>query len=179
MTTTARLSLLLVDDDEAFRERASRAMESRGWEVRTASNVEEGLAVATEDPPEFAVVDLRMPGESGLTLVEKLKELDPHTVVVVLTGYGSVATAVEAMRRGASHYLQKPVTLAELEAALRGALPPPTEAEPQPPSLARNEWEYIHKILEECGGNISEAARRLRVHRRSLQRKLQKHPPRR
>lgn len=172
-------SLLLVDDDEAFRERAAKALAARGWDVRTAADVASGWELAQQDPPEHAVVDLRMPGESGLVLVDRLRELDPHTIVVVLTGYGSVPTAVDAMRRGATHYLQKPVLVTELDAALRGEVSGTGDRELAPPSLARAEWEYIQRVMEEVDGNISEAARRLGIHRRSLQRKLQKHPPRR
>ena len=176
------LSILLVDDDEGFRERLARALRDRGHEVRTAGSPEEGLQRAGEDSPECAVVDLRMPGGSGLEVVSGLKALDPATAVVVLTGYGSIATAMEAVRRGALHYLSKPVDADELlQAFARGGPLPPGEApeEPSAPSLARAEWEHIHRVLTDAGGNVSEAARRLGLHRKSLQRKLQKYPPRR
>lgn len=177
-------SVLLVDDDDVFRERLKKSLLERGFDVRCAHDVPTAIAAATSDPPELAIVDLRMPGPSGLTLVEALMALDPATRVVVLTGWGSVATAVEAMKRGAVHYLQKPVGIAELLAALVGetAHPAPsssTSSADALPSLARQEWEYIHKVLGECDDNISEAARRLGLHRRSLQRKLQKLPPKR
>ncbi|HMV67336.1 MAG TPA: response regulator [Myxococcota bacterium] len=173
-----RPSLLLVDDDEIFRTRAARAFEERGFEVRSAGSAEEAIELARAEPPEYATVDLRMPGAGGLTLVDELLALDPHTRVVVLTGYGSVATAVEAMRRGAVHYLQKPVDADAVAAALRGE-DVAAGQEAELPSLARQEWEYIQRVLDEVDGNVSEAARRLRIHRRSLQRKLQRRPPRR
>jgi two-component system response regulator RegA len=175
-----RPTVLLVDDDEIFRERLRRALEERGWAVQTAGDVPGALTLARAEPPEYAVVDLRMPGPSGLTLVEALHALDENTHVIVLTGWGSVATAVDAMKKGATHYLQKPVALDELLAALRGETTENTATSSEDvavPSLARQEWEYIHKVLGECGDNVSEAARRLGLHRRSLQRKLQKLPP--
>ena len=185
-------SVLLVDDDEVFRERLKKSLVERGFDVRCAHDVPSALINASADPPELAVVDLRMPGPSGLSLVDSLIALDPATRVVVLTGWGSVATAVEAMKRGAVHYLQKPVGLAELLAALAGPSSTSSSTDPSTtpstlttsstetlPSLARQEWEYIHKVLGECDDNISEAARRLGLHRRSLQRKLQKLPPKR
>jgi len=176
------LSILLVDDDENFRERMARALRDRGHEVRTARSPGEATRLATEDSPECAVVDLRMPGGSGLEVVSSLRSIDPGTAVVVLTGYGSIATALEAVRRGALHYLQKPVDADELLAAFaRGGPLPAAEVteEPAAPSLARAEWEHIQRVLADSGGNVSEAARRLGLHRKSLQRKLQKHPPRR
>ena len=173
----ARPTILLVDDDEVFRERLRRALHERGYAVQTARDVPSALTLAELEPPEFAVVDLRMPGSSGLTLVEALRALDENTHVIVLTGWGSVATAVEAMKKGARHYLQKPVTLDELLAALRGQAPEQAASSAELPSLARQEWEYIQRVLGECDDNISQAARRLGLHRRSLQRKLQKLPP--
>ncbi|HZX41214.1 MAG TPA: response regulator [Myxococcaceae bacterium] len=176
------LSILLVDDDENFRERMGRALRDRGHEVRTAGSPEEAARLARENSPECAVVDLRMPGGSGLEVVSALRSIDPATAVVVLTGYGSIATALEAVRRGALHYLQKPVDADELLAAFARGGPLPAEElpqEPAAPSLARAEWEHIQRVLADAGGNISEAARRLGLHRKSLQRKLQKHPPRR
>ena len=176
------LSILLVDDDENFRERMARALRDRGHEVRTASGPDDAIRMATEESPECAVVDLRMPGGSGLDVVSALRTIDPATTVVVLTGYGSIATAMEAVRRGALHYLQKPVDADELLAAFaRGGMLPADELpeEPAAPSLARAEWEHIQRVLADAGGNVSEAARRLGLHRKSLQRKMQKHPPRR
>jgi two-component system response regulator RegA len=176
------LSILLVDDDENFRERMARALRDRGHDVRTAGSPEEADRLAREDSPECAVVDLRMPGGSGLDVVSSLRSIDPATAVVVLTGYGSIATAMEAVHRGAFHYLQKPVDADELLAAFaRGGALPTDEApqEPAAPSLARAEWEHIQRVLTDAGGNVSEAARRLGLHRKSLQRKLHKYPPRR
>ncbi len=175
-------SILVVDDDEILRSRMCRAFRERGLEVRSAANVDEALSLAQTDAPELAVVDLRMPGRSGIELVRALKELDPATRIVVLTGYGSIATAVEAMRLGATNYLPKPADADDVLMALFPGSEPELalalEDAPQAPSLARAEWEHIHRVLSDCGGNLSEAARRLGVHRRSLQRKLQKHPPR-
>lgn len=176
-----RPSILIVDDDEVFRRRLARAFDERDYDVRTAGDYEEAIAEAQRDSPEYAVVDLRMPGHSGLELVRALKELDPTTKTVVLTGYGSIATAIDAMRLGAHYYLAKPADADDIVAAFaRGAAPPldPPEPQYQAPTLARAEWEHINRVLSDCGGNISEAARRLGIHRRSLQRKLQKYPPR-
>jgi two-component system response regulator RegA len=173
-------SLLLVDDDDTFRDRLARAFQSRGFEVRTAGSFEEAVALASADSPELAVVDLKMPGKGGLELVRELKALDPHTRVVVLTGYGSIATAIEAVRIGATYYLPKPADVDDILGAFaRGDAPPlePPPAAPETPSLARAEWEHINRVLSDCANNVSEAARRLGIHRRSLQRKLQKYPP--
>jgi two-component system response regulator RegA len=170
-------SLLLVDDDDTFCRVLSAALERRGFAVRVAHNVAEGLVAAEGDSPEFAVIDLKMPGPSGLELVKKLKALDAHTRIVVLTGFASVATAVEAIKLGATHYLAKPADADEIVAAFSrdsGNAAVPLEAKPLP--LSRLEWEHIQKVLTECGGNISETARRLGMHRRTLQRKLAKRP---
>lgn len=174
---SAAPTLLLVDDDAVWRERLARALAARGFEVSTAASVDEALASGVE-APEYAVVDLRMPGRSGLELLKALRASDPKTRVLVLTGYGSIPTAIEATRLGAVGYLSKPCDADEV---VRALLQPQGAGEagpaPQTPSLARAEWEYIHRVLADCGGNISEAARRLGVHRRVLQRKLQKFPP--
>ena len=173
-------SILIVDDDRVLRESLVRAFDARGFEARGAGNYDEALASAVEDPPELCVVDLRMPGRGGLELLQKLKQLEPATLVVVLTGYGSIATAVDATRLGAAYYLPKPADVDDILAAFaRGAAPPSTQVveEATVPSLARAEWEHIHRVLADCGGNVSEAARRLKIHRRSLQRKLQKYAP--
>lgn len=175
-------SILVVDDDDVFRDRLARAFGERGYDVRAAADYDQAIASAREDSPELAVVDLRMPGRSGLELVRDLVELDPATRVVVLTGYGSIATALDAVRLGATHYLQKPADVDDILLALeRGERPPLSPPEPdteyRAPTLARAEWEHINRVLSDCAGNISEAARRLGIHRRSLQRKLQKYPP--
>lgn len=173
-------SLLLADDDKILRERMGRAFRDRGFDVRTAADAEEALKLAHEDSPELAVVDFRMPGASGLHLVKELKAIDPHTRIVVLTGYGSIATAIDAIRLGATYFLPKPADADEiLSAFARGEQPPldPPAPDYRAPSLARAEWEHINRVLSDCAGNISEAARILGIHRRSLQRKLQKYPP--
>jgi two-component system response regulator RegA len=181
MAAAEQRSILIVDDDEVFRGRLARAFDGRDFDTRTASNFDEAVALARNDSPEFAVVDLRMPGRSGLELVPVLHEIDPATRVVMLTGYGSIATAIDAMRLGATYYLPKPADADDILAAFARADAPPLEPKKPDyecaPSLARAEWEHINRVLSDCGGNISEAARRLRIHRRSLQRKLQKYPP--
>jgi two-component system response regulator RegA len=174
-----RPTLLLVDDDTTFCAVLAEALTKRGYEVRTAHNVDEGLARAGEESPEFAVIDLKMPGPSGLELVKRLHELDPNTRIVMLTGYASIATAVEAIKLGAVHYLAKPADADEILAAFgrtQGDTGVPVRT--QPLSVDRLEWEHIQKVLKECGDNISETARRLGMHRRTLQRKLAKRPAR-
>jgi two-component system response regulator RegA len=172
-------NLLLVDDDQMFCQVLSAALERRGFAVHVAHSVTEGFTAAEGDPPEYAVVDLKMPGPSGLELVKKLKELDAHTRIVVLTGYASIATAVEAIKLGAVHYLSKPADADEIVAAFQRDSGNATVAvETKPTPLSRLEWEHIQKVLTECGGNISETARRLSMHRRTLQRKLAKRPTR-
>jgi two-component system response regulator RegA len=170
-------SILLVDDDEVLRERLAQAMRERGYEVRTAGSAEEALREAQRDSPEMAVLDLRMPGVNGLELLKELRKHDPSTRVLMLTGYGSIATAVQAVREGAVGYLPKPADADEILAALNGADTTKRVLGMETPSLARAEWEHIQRVLADCGGNISEAARRLGIHRRSLQRKLHKYPP--
>jgi two-component system response regulator RegA len=174
-------SILLVDDDLVFRPRLARALMARGLVVREASSYEEAVEQAHAESPELALVDLRLPGRSGLEVVAALKEIDGATNVVVLTGYGSIATALEAVRLGATHYLTKPVDVDEILAAFARAPDQPFVAgdDEQVPSLARVEWEHIHRVLTDCQGNISKASRLLGVHRRSLQRKLSKMPTRR
>lgn len=172
-------SVLVVEDDEALRHRLVRAFRDRGWETREASSADDALDLARAETPECAVVDLRMPGPSGLEVVRGLKSLDPATAVVVLTGYGSIATAVEALRLGAVHYLTKPADVDEIIAGFAGAAGAEGRGasdEASVPSLARVEWEHIQRVLADCGGNVSKAARLLGVHRRSLQRKLAKYP---
>jgi two-component system response regulator RegA len=173
----ARPTVLVADDDAAFRGVLTRALASRGFEVRPAASGEEACALADEDPPELAVIDLRMPGRSGLEVVRHLRRLDAQTQVVVLTGYGSIATAVEAIKLGAVDYLTKPADADQVLGALGVADPGAADADGATPSLARVEWEHIQRVLQDSGGNVSEAARRLRLHRRSLQRKLARTPP--
>ncbi|MBX3184229.1 MAG: response regulator [Polyangiaceae bacterium] len=175
-----KTSILVVDDEEILRDRLVMAFRNRGFAARGAKDYDDAMQQAQEDPPELATVDLRMPGRSGLSLVQDLKKLEPSMRVVVLTGYGSIATAIDAVKLGATHYLQKPVDADEVLAAFQRnsdePLTEPTDAL-KAPSLARAEWEHINRVLSDCGNNISEAARRLGIHRRSLQRKLQKYPP--
>jgi two-component system response regulator RegA len=171
-------SLLLVDDDATLRARLARAFRVRGFAVREAGGAAAALALAREESPELAVVDLRMPDGDGLELVRALLQIDATTNVVVLTGYGSIATALEAVRLGATHFVTKPADADDLLAAFAradGAVAEPPPGQPVP-TLARVEWEHIQRVLTDCGGNVSEAARRLGIHRRSLQRKLAKHP---
>jgi two-component system response regulator RegA len=177
--SATRVSVLVVDDDEVFRGRLARALEDRGLAVTTAGDHASALAEARRDSPELAVVDLKMPGRSGLDVVRDLRALDDGTRVLVLTGYGSIATAVEAIKLGAVHYLPKPADCDEILAALgvTTAESGATTDAPSTPTLARAEWEHIQRVLADCNGNISEAARRLGIHRRSLQRKLGKYPP--
>jgi two-component system response regulator RegA len=182
MSDAAKPSLLLCDDDDVFRARMARAFVERGFEVQTAQDFDSAVALARAESPELAVVDLKMPGKSGLELVKSLLEIDPQTKIVVLTGYGSIATAIDAVRLGAAYYLSKPADADDIVGAFaRAEAPPldPPESDYRAPSLARAEWEHINRVLSDCGGNISEAARRLGIHRRSLQRKLQKYPPNR
>lgn len=183
MSPSEPVSILLVDDDDTFRERLARALTQRGYDVRSAASPSEALAIAAAESPELALVDLRMPGGSGLELVRDLIRIDPSTNVVVLTGYGSIATALEAVRLGATHYLSKPADVDEILAAFARKHQSGDEViAPLPdavPSLARIEWEHIQRVLTDCGGNVSHAARLLGVHRRSLQRKLGKYPVRR
>ncbi|HEY2387564.1 MAG TPA: response regulator [Candidatus Binatia bacterium] len=175
-------TMLLVDDDQVFRERLARAFRDRGFEVRTAGDVAEAVAIARSESPELAVVDLRMPGRSGLDLVRELRSIDAATRIVVLTGYGSIATAIDATRLGATYYLPKPADVDDILAAFArdetGSTGASAALAPAAPSLARVEWEHINRVLADCDGNVSHAARRLGMHRRSLQRKLQKYPPR-
>jgi two-component system response regulator RegA len=176
-------SVLLVDDDERLRSRMARAFEQRGYEAQQADGYDGAVAVTELESTEYAVVDLRMPGKSGLELVRELHRIDPATKIVVLTGYGSIATALEAVRLGATHYLTKPADVdGVIEAfgrsdAATGPEAAATGSEaPETPSLARVEWEHIQRVLTDCGGNITKASERLGIHRRSLQRKLSKFP---
>jgi two-component system response regulator RegA len=181
MTTDAahdlKTTLLIAEDDEALRLRLGRAFADRGYEVRLAASVSEALEAAV-DAPELAVVDLRLPDGSGLDLVRALMEADPATRVVMLTGWGSIPTAMEAVRLGVVHYLTKPAGVAEILAALHRDVEEPFVAPEREdvPSLAIAEWEHIQRILASVNGNITQAARLLGLHRRSLQRKLAKNP---
>jgi two-component system response regulator RegA len=172
-------SILVVDDDATFRTRLVRAFAERRYDARGAAGAAEAVALAREDSPELAVVDLRMPDGNGLDVVRDLLAIDPSTRIVVLTGYGSIATAVDAMRLGAVHYLSKPADADQILAAIDPNRRVETQEPAAVPSLARVEWEHIQRVLSDCGGNVSQAARLLGLHRRSLQRKLAKYPVRR
>lgn len=171
-------SLLLVDDDESFVKRLARAMEKRGFLPETAESVAAGKAMAKNNPPAYAVVDLRLEDGNGLDVVETLREVRPDCRIVVLTGYGAIATAVAAVKIGAADYLSKPADANDITNALLSradALPPPPE---NPMSADRVRWEHIHRVFEQCERNVSETARRLNMHRRTLQRILAKRGPR-
>jgi two-component system, response regulator RegA len=181
-----RPTLLVVDDDESCRWAMSRAFERRGYAVREADSVPAALELLRLFSPEYAVVDLRMPGPSGLTLVHKLHESDPNTRIVMLTGFASIATAVEAIKAGANDYLIKPVDADAVEVALGAADAKALQAKRQDGpeaeqliSVDRLAWEHIQRTLAQHDGNISAAARALGMHRRTLQRKLAKRPVRR
>jgi two-component system response regulator RegA len=170
-------TLLIVDDDPSFNEALTRAMQRRGYSVISAHDEPAALRAAEEYAPEFAIVDLRLGQGSGLSLVERLAQDDPEMRIVVLTGYASIATAVEAIKLGARHYLAKPANTDDIEAAFQKA---EGNAEialaERPTSIKTLEWERIHQTLIETDFNISEAARRLGMHRRTLARKLEKRP---
>jgi len=170
-------SLLLVDDDEAFVKRLAKAMERRGFQPEAVTSVSEGLEIAHLRPPAYAVVDLRLEDGNGLTVVEALRERRPDCRIVVLTGYGAIATAVAAVKAGATDYLSKPADANDITHALlaKGDLmPPPPET---PLSADRVRWEHIQRVFEMCDRNVSETARRLNMHRRTLQRILAKRSP--
>jgi two-component system response regulator RegA len=170
-------TILIVEDDDTFRAVLVQALESRGYEVRGVADARSAIEAAKQDSPEMAVVDLRLQDESGLDVVRELKAIDASTAIVVLTGYGSIATALESIRLGAVHYLTKPTDPDRILAAFEhGLAARPRDLPLDTPSLARVEWEHLQRVLTDCNGNISEAARELGMHRKSLQRKLAKRP---
>lgn len=169
-------TLLLVDDDVVFCTVLSRALTKRGFAVTVAHSVEQALPLAQENPPEYAVVDLKMEGASGLVLIRALHELDPGTRIVVQTGYASIATAVEAIKLGATQYLSKPANADEIVAAFKHNPNAESPLKAQPSSVDRLEWEHIQRVLHAQQGNVSATARALNMHRRTLQRKLAKYP---
>lgn len=172
------MNILLVEDDADFAAALARALNRRGIETVHAPDAEAARRLYADARPSHAVVDLKLPGESGLKVVEWLAQQVPAPVIVVLTGYASIATAVEAVRLGARHYLAKPTHADEVLAALTRDTPDANlPIRDTPLSVARLEWEHIQKVLAEHGGNISATARALKMHRRTLQRKLDKYPP--
>lgn len=171
-------TLLIVDDDAPLRNRLVRAMQQRGFEVTGAGSVSEALEISGDDLPAFAVVDLRLEDGTGLEVVEALADARNDMRIVMLTGYGNIASAVTAIKAGAVDYLAKPADADQIEAALLASdrpLPPPPES-PMPADRVR--WEHILRVYEQCDHNVSETARRLKMHRRTLQRILNKHAPR-
>jgi two-component system response regulator RegA len=184
MTDQPAQPLLIVDDDATFARVLARALSSRGFEVITAGNADDARALTRRHHPRYCVLDLKLGEENGLRLIPELRSLVPEMRVLLLTGYASIATAVEAIKRGAHDYLAKPVDAdAVVRALLDGDTAPGTDddvldAPEAPLALRRLEWEHIQRVLTECDGNISETARRLGMHRRTLQRKLSKHPVR-
>ena len=171
-------SLIIVDDDDPFRSRLSRAMEKKGFSVKEAKTVEKALEVIKSSPPSFAVVDLRLETGNGLDVVKELSKVKKDSRIVMLTGYGNLPTAVAAVKAGAIDYMAKPVDADDVEAALLAN--PDTKAKPpeNPMSADRVKWEHIHRVFELCNRNVSETARRLKMHRRTLQRILSKRSPR-
>ncbi len=179
--TSKPKSILLVDDSFVLRDRLAVAFEDRGFQVSVAGNYDEALSVFRKSPTDLAVIDLRMPGKSGLALIPELKAIREDTKILILSGFGSIATAIDAIRLGATNFLPKPADVDDILAAFnRGDSEVEVETDESAipvPTLAQAEWEHIHRVLSDCGGNISEAARRLGIHRRSLQRKLRKRAP--
>lgn len=170
-------SLLLVDDDLPFLNRLARAMQSRGFETQTADNVEAALFMIKQNPPAFAVVDMRLGDGNGLDVIAELKEIRPDSKTIMLTGYGNLATAVSAVKLGAIDYLAKPADADEIFAALLALPGENADAPINPMSADRVRWEHIQRVYELCNRNVSETARRLNMHRRTLQRILSKRAP--
>lgn len=170
-------SLLIVDDDAPFRIRLARAMEKRGFNVVAVESVQLGVEIAQTQPPAFALVDLRLADGSGLDVVKTLREVRPDARIVMLTGYGNIATAVAAVKAGAIDYLPKPADADAVEMALLADGRPLPEPPENPMSADRVRWEHIQRVFEQCDRNVSETARRLKMHRRTLQRILNKHAP--
>jgi len=170
-------SLLIVDDDNPLRDRLSRAMEKKGFKVTQAESVKQGISTAKNAPPAFAVVDLRLGDGNGLEIVKEIRRLKKDSKVIMLTGYGNIPTAVAAVKAGAIDYLPKPADADDVESALL-ALPESKSIPPENPMSAdRVKWEHIHRVFELCNRNVSETARRLKMHRRTLQRILSKRSP--
>ena len=170
-------SLLIVDDDNPLRDRLSRAMEKKGFKVMQASTVQQGISLAKESPPAFAVIDLRLTDGNGLEVVREIQKIRKNSRIIMLTGYGNIPTAVAAVKAGAIDYIPKPADADDVESALLAA--PESKAIPpeNPMSADRVKWEHIHRVFELCNRNVSETARRLKMHRRTLQRILSKRSP--
>ena len=171
---------LIVDDDEIFRNRLCRALTQRNWSADAVSSAVEALIWVRDRSPDLVLVDLRMPGKGGLDILQELRSIDTSMTIIVLTGYGSIPTAISAMKLGADYYLSKPADADQVLAAyerLVSADEGELNAPQSVPTLARVEWEHMQRVLSDCGGNVSQAARLLGIHRRSLQRKLSKYPP--
>lgn len=170
-------TVLLVDDDPVFSRVLVRALQQRGFIVESAQDLQQGQASIADHAPDFAILDLNVGGASGLRLIAPLKDANPRSRILILTGYASIATAVDAIKLGADQYLSKPVEVDAIVKALTAAEAPNAEAAPQEPlSVSRLEWEHIQRLLTEHDGNISATARALKMHRRTLQRKLAKRP---
>ena len=170
-------SLLIVDDDNPLRDRLARAMENKGFKVKQAESVKEGINQAKNFPPAFAVVDLRLKDGNGLEVVKEIQNNKKDSKIIMLTGYGNIPTAVAAVKAGAIDYIPKPADADDVENALLAS--PETKANPpeNPMSADRVKWEHIHRVFELCNRNVSETARRLKMHRRTLQRILSKRSP--
>ncbi len=171
-------SLLILDDDKAFLHRLARAMEARGFAVTQCETVAEGLAALGSAPPAFAIIDMRLEDGNGLDVIKKLKEARPDARGIILTGYGNIATAVTAVKLGAFDYLAKPADADEIYHALMATTIEKPDAQENPMSADRVRWEHIQRVFESCDRNVSETARRLNMHRRTLQRILAKRAPR-
>jgi two-component system response regulator RegA len=178
-TASDPLVVLVVDDDQVFRDRLCRAFRNRGCEAHEACTAPDTLHVARNVSPDLVLLDLKMPGLSGLDLIQDIKKVDATIAVIILTGYGSIPTAMQALKLGADHYMSKPADAEQILDAYRELNTDPARkhAPTIVPSLARVEWEHIQRVLADCSGNISQAAKLLGIHRRSLQRKLSKYPP--
>ncbi len=171
------LKLLIVDDDLPFRERLSRSMEKKGFDVDSSTNFRDSIKKVNEQSYDYAVVDMRLEDGSGLELIKEIQQISPVTKSLLLTGYGNIATAVAAIKSGAIDYLPKPAEIDQIYDALTNSkeiLPPPPE---NPMTADRIRWEHIQRVFIQCNRNVSETARRLRMHRRTLQRILNKHAP--
>ncbi len=174
---TDNRTILVVDDDDVLRSRLEKSFSRRGLRVFVASDFDSAMAQVRLNRPQLAVLDLKMPGKSGFELLKAIRSDAPETKIVILTGYGSIANAVEAVKLGAVNYVTKPADADDVLNAFGEKPPEEVESEFPPPSLASAQWEHIQRVLADCDGNISEAARRLDIPRRTLQRKLKKNAP--